>query len=205
MNKLLASVASAALIATAPAYAGQGGTHTDTDVQHKTVTTERSTTHVKTVHQPHEVTDTTVVRDVTREHPVHHVTDITRVLHHQKTVESNEYATHRHTAPEEVEHSHSEQVVGAPERGHEHVVTHYHDVNVPDYSTRVHEVTGSPVIFHEIHRHVTDVTVQPVVHEHDITRVIIDNHHVDRTEHEAVRVAGAARTVVTHKREDVDP
>jgi hypothetical protein len=90
-------------------------------------------------------------------------------------------------------------------RTREHTVTRYHDVYQDDYSTRVHEVTGSPAIFHEIHKHVTEVTVQPVVHEHDITRVVLDNHYVPRTEVEHVEIAGKARTIVKHKREDIDP
>lgn len=203
---LLASVAAATLIAVSPlAYAGEGGTHTDTDVQHKTVTQERNTTKTHTVHERQDVPDVTHVRDVTRVHPVHHVTDVTRYVHHVKRVDENEYATHRHTAPTEVEHTQSTEHVGHAAHAREHTVTRYHDVNEDDYQTRVHEVTGTPVIDRHIHRHVTDVTVQPVVHEHDVTRVVVDNHYVPRTVHEPVTVHGSARTIVRHKREDVDP
>ena len=98
-------------------------------------------------------------------------------------------------AAPEVEHEHSEQVVGSPAHGRTHEVTRYHDSFVDDYSTRVHEVTGSPVIDRTIHKHVTEVTVQPIVHEHDIMRVVYDNRVVHHTEHEASQVAGAARYV----------
>lgn len=200
---VLASVAFIAMLP--PAYAGKGGTHTDTDLQHRTVTQEHNTTKTHTVHQRNDVEDVTHVQDVTRVHPVHHVTDVTRYVHHVVRKDENEYATHRNVAPEQVEHTHSTEQVGHAAQPREHTVTHYHDVYQDDYSTRVHEVTGTPVIDRYIHRHVTDVTVQPVVHEHDVTRVVLDNHYVKHTTHEPVQVAGSARTIVRHKREDVDP
>jgi len=201
---LLTGTAVAVLFA-APAMAGMGGTHTTTDTQHRTVQENRNTTHVNTQHTTHAVPDVTIERTITRVHPVHHVTEIEKVLHHQKVVNSNENVTHRHVAPTQVEHTHSTEHAGAAGHPREHVITHYRDIYQPDYSTHVHERTGSPAIMHEIHRHVTDITVQPVVHEHDITRVIDTPRYVHRTEHEHSEVAGAARTIVTHKREDVDP
>jgi hypothetical protein len=47
--------------------------------------------------------------------------------------------------------------------------------------------------------------VQPVVHEHDVTRVVLDNVHHRRTEHQHSQVVGSARTIVRHERQDIDP
>jgi hypothetical protein len=173
-------------------------------VEHKTVTKERHTTRTHTVHQRQDVEDVTHVRDVTRVHPVHHVTDVTRYLHHVVPKDTNVYSSHTHTAPAQVEHSESTVEVGRPAPAREHTVTRYHDVNQDEYETRVHEVPVTD-IDHRIHRHVTEITVQPIVHQHDVTRVVLDNHYVRRTVVEPVTVAGRGRTVVRHKREDIDP
>jgi hypothetical protein len=207
MGKLLLAAttsAAAILIAASPASGGFGGTHTDTQVEHKTVTQERNATRYHTVHQRNPVDDVTHVRDVTRVHPVHHVTEITRYLHHVVPKDSDEYATHRTVAPEQVEKTESVEQVGSPAQAREHTVTRFHDVYQDDYQTRVHEVPVTD-IDHRIHKHITEVKVQPIVHEHDVTRVVLDNHYVPRTVVESVKAAGAARTIVSHKREDIDP
>jgi hypothetical protein len=202
--KLLGGVASAALIAASPAWAGFGGTHTDTQVENKTVTEHRHATRTHTVHQPNAVDNVTHVRDVTCVHPVHHVTEVTRYLHHVVPKDEDQYLTHRSVAPEQIETTHSTEQVGGPAPAREHTVTRYHDVYQDDYQTKVHEVPVTD-IDHRIHRHVTEVTVQPILHEHDVTRVVLDNHYVPRTVVEPVTASGKARTIVTHKREDIDP
>jgi len=206
IDKLLAATTSIAaiLIAASPASAGFGGTHTDTQVEHKTVTQERNATRYHTVHQRNPVDDVTHVRDVTRVHPVHHVTEITRYLHHVVPKDSDEYTTHRTVAPEQVERTESTEQVGAPAHAREHTVTRYHDVYQDDYQTRVHEVPVTD-IDHRIHKHVTEVTVQPIVHEKDVTQVVLDNYYKPHTVIEPVEAAGKARTIVRHKREDIDP
>jgi len=204
MRYLLSGVAAAALVAVAPAFAEFGGTHRDTQVEHKTETQHRHTTRTRTVHKPNSVDDVTHVRDVTRVHPVIHRTEVTRYLHHVVPKDEHEYETHRTVAPEQVEHTESTEQAGAPAKAREHTVTRYHDVDQDQYETRVHEVHVTD-IDHRIHKHVTEVTVQPVVHEHDITRVVLDNHYVPRTVVEPVTARGKGRTIVTHRREDIDP
>jgi len=203
-RQLLMGAAVAVAFAT-PAFAGFGGTHVSTDTQHHTVTENHNRTRVHTVRRPHEVEDVTVHREITRVHPVHHVTDVDRVLHHQKVENSDENVTHRHVAPARVEHTNATEQYGALEHGRVHVETTYHDVYRPDYRTVVHERDGSPAIMHEIHRHINEITVQPVIHERDVTRVENYSVHHNRNEVEHREVVGAARTIVTHKREDVDP
>jgi len=196
----------AALLATAlPAYAGKGGTHVTTDVRHQTRTQDRQTTRVRTVHRPNPVIDTTIDREITRVHPRHHVTDVTRYVHHVQRVDSDQYQNQTEMAPARVEHESAQEQFGALAHGTTHVVTHYHDVYKDDYSRQVHEVTSTPVIDHEIHRHIIRTTVQPVIHEKDVTHVIYDNIHRHRTQVEHEQVVGTAQTIVTHKREDVDP
>lgn len=204
-SSLLLGVAAIAVIAAAPTHAEKGGRHVKTEVEHRTLERDRNATRTRTVRERVPVEDTTIVKDVTRVHPVVHETDIERILHHLKHENKNETVVRPHTEAARVIHEPVTEHVGTVPKPREHVVTRYHDVNEPEYRTRVHNVEGSPVIDLTVHRKVLDEEIEPVIHERDIRRVVEVPVYRHRTEHEPVRETETARTVVTHKREDVDP
>jgi len=204
MTKLASAVSIAAILAATPAAADFGGRHVDTQTEHQTQIQSRSETHTRTVHQPNPVDDVTHERVVTRVHHIHHVTVITRYLHHAIRKDRDDYVTHRTVAPERVVESHSIQTVGTPAPARERTVTQYKDVYIDDYQTVVHEIPVQDTDLY-IHRHVTDITEQPVVHEHTVTQVVLDNYYVPKTVAEPVTEDAGSRTVITQRREDVDP
>jgi len=128
--------------------------------------------------------DQTHVTTILRNTPVEDVT-------HEKTV-VRIHPTHEITEIERVLHHQkvektTEHLGPAPAEGSEHTVTHYIDLYPVDHKTVVHERDGAPAI------------------DHEITRIINHNIHHHHTDHQKVTVQEAARTIVHHRREDVDP
>lgn len=204
MKHVFAAVAMVALVWVAPVRAEFGGTHVDTQVEQKDVTTNTETTKTKTVHEENPVDDVTHVKDVTRVHPRIHLNIIERYLHHVIPKDEDRTETRRSVAPAEVEHIPETVTSGAPGAARAHTVVRYHDVFEDQEQTVVHE---HPVtdIDHRIHKHVVNVTVHPIVHEHDVTKIVLINHYVPRTEVEHVTATGRASRIVSHRREDIDP
>lgn len=126
----------------------------------------------------------------THVHTVHQRHDVNDVTHYRDV--TRVHPVHEITDVERVVHhskveNSTENVGPAPAAGSEHTVTRYHDVYPVDHQTRVHDVEGAPVI------------------DHEITRIVNENVHHRHTDHQAVKEEEAARTIVRHRREDVDP
>ena len=201
-----AAVAIVGMTFTSAAEAGYGGgTHVYSSVSYRTVHPTRSVTHYRTITHTRYVPHITRIVNVTLVRPIHHVANVTRYLHHTVVLRSSQYVYHRIYGGTHYYRTSSVVPVRWPVAYPSvHTVYRYHTINRMTFATHVRNIWVNHYA-HHIYRHVTVVRVEPIVHVHTVTRVVLRTVAVARVEVVNVSRVLPARTIVTAKVINIDP